>query len=33
MEKKWFSLAKQPIFTSQNEGFVLKIYFQYLENR
>ena len=31
--KKWFPLAKQPIFTSQNEGYASKIHFQFLENR
>ena len=34
MERKiWFPLAKQPIFTSQNEGYASKIHFQFLENR
>ena len=31
--KKWFPLAKQPIFISQNEGYASKIHFQFLENR
>ena len=34
MERKiWSPLAKQPIFTSQNEGYASKIHFQFLENR
>ena len=31
--KKWFPLAKQPIFISQKEGYASKIHFQFLENR
>ena len=31
--KKWFPLAKQPIFISQNEEYASKIHFQFLENR
>ena len=27
MGKNWFSPAKQPVFTSQDEGFVSKIHF------